>query len=170
MSKKLEDSIQTSAAKLQSGRCLFPWVMARCCALLFTFCMRATAVCPAFLSLAYCDTWKLRPQLFYMRPNESQMPKCLSFLPHKRVLLLYKWPESHPPGRGLTWGKATAGWRGTGGRGLLYVNARWPSDVFPTSTPKTATEGNLQLNNFQHCTHMLCHARSIQLEGYWLLI
>lgn len=31
------------------------------------------------------------------------------FLPHKRVLLLYKWPDSHPWGNV---GKTTAGWWG----------------------------------------------------------
>lgn len=33
----------------------------------------------------------------------------MCFLPHKRVLLLYKWPESHPRGNV---GKTIAGWRG----------------------------------------------------------
>lgn len=30
-------------------------------------------------------------------------------LPHQRVLLLYKWPDSHPRGNA---GRTTAGWRG----------------------------------------------------------
>lgn len=44
---------------------------------------------------------------------------CPSFLPHKRVLLLYKWPGSCP--------RANAGKAEACGRSSLYVNARLPS-------------------------------------------
>ncbi|KAL7370501.1 hypothetical protein ABVT39_002521, partial [Epinephelus coioides] len=79
------------------------------------------AVCPAFLRLPTathesfghsCSRWgKMSPRW--------QSVLCvsvrLSFLPHKRVLLLYKRPESHPRGNV---GKTTAGWRGTYGCSL----------------------------------------------------
>lgn len=47
---------------------------------------------------------------------------CLGFLPHERVLLLYKWPESHPHGNV---GKTIAGWWAMCGCSLLYVKACW---------------------------------------------
>lgn len=44
---------------------------------------------------------------------------CPSFLPHKRVLLLYKWPGSRP--------RANAGKAEACGRSSLYVSARLAS-------------------------------------------
>lgn len=85
------------------------------------------AVRPAFLCLPTathesfghsCSGWgEMSPRW------QSVLCVCvrLCFLPHKRVLLLYKWPESHPRGNV---GKTIAGWRGARGCSLLYVNAR----------------------------------------------
>lgn len=125
--QKREDSMQRFAAKLQSGHCVFSWVMEAPCNLPS---VRARgAACPAFLCLPTathesfghsCSRWR------EMSPRWQSVLcvcVCLCSLPHKRVLLLYKWPESHPRGNA---GKTVAGWRGGGvcGCSLLYVNAR----------------------------------------------
>lgn len=153
------------------------------------------AVCPAFLRLPTathesfghsCSRWgKMSPRW--------QSVLCvsvrLSFLPHKRVLLLYKRPESHPRGNV---GKTTAGWRGTYGCSLtvcectfaahraagmhwtcvcscLYMHKLllWSKSA---AAPKTAAERilqPLQSTNCQRCSaYMLRHASSIQLDGY----
>lgn len=50
-----------------------------------------------------CSTWgEMSPRW------PSVLCACVCFSPHKRVLLLYKWPDSRPRGDA---GKTSAGWR-----------------------------------------------------------
>ena len=157
------------------------------------------AVSPAFLCLPTathesfghsCSRWgEMSPRW------QSVQCVCvrLCFWPHKRVLLLYKWPESHPRGNV---GKTIAGWWGRVGVAYCksmhvwcpqsswyapdicaFVRVRTCKGVltipFTHDGPWDGSRKNfttLQSTNCQRCsTCMLRHARSIHLEGYWLL-
>lgn len=152
------------------------------------------AVRPAFLCLPTathesfghsCSRWgEMSPRW------QSVLCVCvrLCFSPHKRVLLLYEWPESHPRGNV---GKTIAGWRGRVGVAYcmwmhvccprsswcalhaqeLWLFLLWTLCTNLQRTPNSSKNfTTLESTNRLRCSaYVLRHARSIRLEGYWLL-